>query len=37
MNRELKLMTSININASVDKVWFALTDKEMIKKYFWGN
>lgn len=37
MNKQLKLSTSININASVDKVWFALTDKEMIKQYFWGT
>lgn len=37
MNKELKLTTSVNINSSVHKVWFALTDKEMIKQYFWGT
>jgi uncharacterized protein YndB with AHSA1/START domain len=37
MNKQLILTTSININASIDKVWFALTDKETIKKYFWGT
>ena len=37
MNKELKLSTSIDINASIEKVWFTLTDKEMIKQYFWGT
>jgi uncharacterized protein YndB with AHSA1/START domain len=37
MNKELTLSVSIDINASVEKVWFALTDKEMIKQYFWGT
>jgi uncharacterized protein YndB with AHSA1/START domain len=37
MNKGLKLSTSIDINASIEKVWFALTDKEMIKQYFWGT
>lgn len=30
-------MTSIDLNTLIDKVWFALTDKEMIKQYFWGT
>ena len=37
MDRNLKLTSSIDLNASIDKVWFALTDKEMIKQYFWGT
>jgi uncharacterized protein YndB with AHSA1/START domain len=37
MNKQLTLTSSIIINASVDKVWFALTDKETIKQYFWGT
>ncbi len=37
MDKNLKLTTSIDLNASIDKVWFALTDKEMIKQYFWGT
>jgi hypothetical protein len=28
---------TITINTPIDKVWFALTDKEMIEKYFWGT
>jgi len=37
MDKNLKLSASIDINASIDKVWFALTNKEMIKQYFWGT
>lgn len=37
MNKELKLSASVDINASIERVWFALTDKEMIKQYFWGT
>lgn len=37
MDKNLKLTTSIDLNVSIDKVWFALTDKEMIKQYFWGT
>ena len=37
MNKSLKISASITINTPIDKVWFALTDKEMIKKYFWGT
>ena len=37
MNKQLTLTSSIIINAPVDKVWFALTDKETIKQYFWGT
>ena len=37
MNKQLTLTTAISINTSIDKVWFALTDKETIKKYFWGT
>jgi uncharacterized protein YndB with AHSA1/START domain len=37
MDKSLKLSTSIELSAPIDKVWFALTDKEMIKQYFWGT
>lgn len=37
MDKSLILSTSIDIDASTDRVWFALTDKEMIKQYFWGT
>ena len=37
MDKNLKLAASIDINASTEKVWFALTDKETIKQYFWGT
>jgi uncharacterized protein YndB with AHSA1/START domain len=37
MNKQLKLSASIDINAPIEKVWFALTNKEMIKQYFWGT
>lgn len=37
MDKNLKLSTSIDINASIGKVWFALTDKASIKQYFWGT
>ena len=37
MDKNLKLTASIDLDASIDKVWFALTDKEMIKQYFWGT
>jgi uncharacterized protein YndB with AHSA1/START domain len=37
MNKELKLWVSVDINAPIEKVWFALTNKEMIKQYFWGT
>lgn len=37
MDKNLKLTTSIDVNASTEKVWFALTDKETIKQYFWGT
>ena len=33
----LTLTTSINIKAPMAKVWHALTDKETIKKYFFGT
>ena len=36
MTQELKLKKSISINASTSKVWEALTDPELIKKYFFG-
>lgn len=34
---ELTLKKSININAPVSKVWEALTNRELIKKYFFGT
>lgn len=37
MDKNLKITTSIDLNTSVEKVWNALTDKEMIKQYFWGT
>ena len=37
MDKNLKLTASIDLKVSIDKVWFALTDKEMIKQYFWGT
>lgn len=37
MDKKLKLPTLIGVNASIEKVWFALTDKETIKKYFGGT
>ncbi len=37
LNKSLKLTVSIDLNSSIDKVWFTLTDKEMIKQYFWGT
>ena len=37
MNKSLKLSVSIDLNASIENVWFALTNKEMIKQYFWGT
>src|SRR5512145_998986 len=37
MDKNLKLMASIDLNTSIDKIWFALTDKEMIRQYFWGT
>jgi uncharacterized protein YndB with AHSA1/START domain len=37
MDKNLKLSTSIHINASIGKVWFVLTDKETIRQYFWGT
>jgi uncharacterized protein YndB with AHSA1/START domain len=37
MTQSLTLKKSININASVSKVWEALTDKELIKQYFFGT
>jgi uncharacterized protein YndB with AHSA1/START domain len=37
MNKNLKVTDQIEINSSIDKVWFALTDKEMIRQYFYGT
>ena len=37
MDKTLKLNASININASAAEVWNALTNKEMIKEYFFGT
>jgi uncharacterized protein YndB with AHSA1/START domain len=33
----LSLKTVININAPASKVWQALTDREIVKKYFFGT
>ncbi len=37
MDKTLKLTTSININATTAEVWNALTNKELIKEYFFGT
>jgi len=37
MEQELTLKKSININSSITKVWEALTNPELIKKYFFGT
>lgn len=37
MAQELTLKKSININSSITKVWEALTNPELIKKYFFGT
>ncbi len=37
MDKTLKLTASININASTAEVWNALTNKELIKEYFFGT
>ncbi|MCB0496512.1 MAG: SRPBCC domain-containing protein [Cyclobacteriaceae bacterium] len=37
MNHDLTLTVSDIINAPVSSVWKALTDKEIVKKYFFGT
>ena len=37
MTEEITLKKSIHINASTAKVWEALTNPELIKKYFFGT
>jgi uncharacterized protein YndB with AHSA1/START domain len=37
MNKELRVEKQIVINASPEKIWEALTDKEKIKHYFFGT
>ncbi len=37
MNRELSFTTNLLIQAKPTEVWFALTDRETIKKYFFGT
>ncbi len=37
MEPKLTLKKSVTISASASKVWEALTDKELIKKYFFGT
>ncbi len=37
MTSGITLKTSIHINAPVSKVWEALTNTELIKKYFFGT
>lgn len=37
LDKSIKVTTSIDINASIESVWFALTNKEMIKQYFFGT
>ncbi len=37
MTQELTLNKSITINAPVSKVWDALTNPDLIKKYFFGT
>lgn len=37
MIQELKMTTSVHINAPIEKVWDALTNPELIKQYFFGT
>jgi len=37
MIRELNFTTNLLIQAKPTEVWFALTDRETIKKYFFGT
>jgi len=37
MDKSLILERTVFIESSADKVWFALTDKETIKQYFFGT
>lgn len=37
MKNNLVAKSTILINSSVEKVWTALTDKDMIKQYFFGT
>jgi len=37
MDKNLKVSDSIEINTTVDKLWSAITDREMIKQYFYGT
>lgn len=37
MNKSLRVTTSVDLDASIANVWHALTDKDMIKQYFWGT
>lgn len=37
MNKELIVSRELLVGASSEKVWFALTDRETIKKYFFGT
>ena len=37
MNHQLKVKKTIEITASLMEVWHALTDRETIKKYFFGT
>jgi uncharacterized protein YndB with AHSA1/START domain len=37
MDRNLKLETTIELNASISKVWQGLTDPKYVKQYFYGT
>ena len=37
MDKNLKLTTSVDIEAPPSKVWNALTDPKLIKQYFYGS
>lgn len=37
MNKELSFTTNLLIKARSEEVWFALTDRETVKKYFFGT
>lgn len=37
MNKELTFTTNLLIKAKTEEVWHALTDRETIKKYFFGT
>lgn len=37
MNKNLELSKTLKINASIERIWNAITHPEKIKKYFFGT